>query len=349
MTKRWLFLAVLLGLLAGRFLNLALESTLTTPWAWAKQSSTYAKALAAYKDRKLNKALRLAKQAVHEAPNNVNTHVLLGELYYLRQDLRRAKKSWEKALKLAPNNKKIQQLLAKLGREETVEKTLKRSDTHPFVLRFASQQTSVDLSALKQTLRDAYRKIGQDFEHFPEHSITVLLYPEADFAKVKQLGHNVGGVYDGKIRLPLKGRQTTSRELKRILWHEYTHAVVHDLSKGRCPRWFNEGIATQQEARVVPVDVRVARAAFAQEKLPSWRTLWGTGTAGYKQGVAQLNYQTAFLVVRYLVKRWSWRDLSKLLKRLGEGTPFQQALKAQYRSDPETLEHDWLQWLKREL
>lgn len=27
-----------------------------------------------------------------------------------------------------------------------------------------------------------------------------------------------------------------------MLWHEYAHALVHDLSHGQAPRWLHEGL-----------------------------------------------------------------------------------------------------------
>ncbi len=312
-----------------------------------QQPTSYSRAVAAYNERDLDAAFRHAKDAAAEQPGDAETHALLGQLYYLRQDLKKAKESWQRALQLAPGRKDLQEALARLEKEAGIEKTLARSDTHPFVLRFAEGQVPVDTSSLRQMLRDAYRKIGQQFNHFPDHAIPVLLYSNADFQKVSILSHPVGGLYDGKIRLPLKPGALSGGQLQAILWHEYTHAVVHDLSLGRCPMWLNEGIAVSQESRVKNVDVRLVRQALEQGKLPAWDLLWSQ--TGYDPTTMALYYQVSFMIAQYLVRRWNWREMAQLLERLGQGIPMRDALRAQYRTDPAAIEMEWRSWLRRNL
>ena len=333
----------------GAALGLLSIHALSSPAFAAEQRpvSSYGQAVAAYNERNLDAAFRYAKDAVAERPGHADSHVLLGQLYYLRQDLKKAKEEWERALALAPGRKDVQEALARLRKEASIEKNLVRSDTHPFVLRFAEGQVPVDTSSLREMLRDAYRKVGQQFNYFPDHPIPVLLYSDADFQQVNSLNHQVGGLYDGKIRLTLRSGNLSGGRLEAILWHEYTHAVVHDLSRGRCPMWLNEGIATAQEARVKNVDVGLARAALEQGKLPGWDLLWSQ--TNYDQATMALYYQVSVLIVQYLVRRWSWQEMSQLLERLGQGQPMKDALRAQYRTDPDGIETEWRAWLRRNL
>ena len=315
----------------------------------AEEISAYAKAVAAYQDRQLEQAFSYAKEAVRQEPNHVDAYVLLGELYYLRQELPRAKESWERALKLAPSRQDVQQHLEKLKKEAQVEHSLSHSDTYPFVVRFPQGEVPVDLGVLRQLLRDTYRNVGQQFQYFPDHTITVLLYPEADFEQVKGISHQVAGLYDGKIRLPLKSQTGTTQELKRILWHEYTHALIHDLTKGQCPLWLNEGIATVQEARVRAPDLTKVKSAFSKggRRLVAWDSLWRE--TQYEQASLELRYQQAFLIAQYLVKRWGWEKMANLLKDLGQGYPITDALRTEYRENPSTIEQEWLTWASRNL
>ena len=312
--------------------------------SWAEEARAYSKAIAAYQDRRLDEAFSFAKEAIREEPEHVEAYLLLGELYYLQQELEKAKESWERALKLAPSRQDIQDRLGKLGREVSLEKSLSRSDTAPFVVRFAEGQMDLDVSALRQFLRDAYREVGQQFQFFPDHPITVILYPTSSFEQVKGLSHPVAGMYDGKIRLPMQSGSKTDESLERILWHEYTHAIVHDLTKGRCPIWFNEGIATLQETRVRPIDPRAIRETLQKRPLIPWEKLW---QEDYSQGELEFRYVQGYLVAQYLIQRWGWLEMVGLLKRLGQGYPMADALRAEYREDPGILEKEWLSWLKR--
>lgn len=322
----------------------------TTLRAFAEEISAYSRAVAAYDDRRLEEAFDYAKLAVREAPENPDAHFLLGELYYLRQDLTRAKESWEHALLLAPSRTDLRERLEKLQRETPVENGLARADTHPFVVRFAEEDGAVDLGDLRQLLRETYRLVGQSFDTFPDYPITVLLYPEEDFAKAEGLSHPAAGLFDGKIRLPLRKSVpgspfSPSLELKRVLWHEYTHALVHDLSRGRCPVWLNEGIATLQEARVQRPQLTQLKKALDEGRVVSWDTLWSQQE--YKEESLLLYYQQSYRIADYLVERFGWKGIKGLLERLSQGYPMADALRAQYKEEPNALEKEWLSWLKR--
>lgn len=327
-------------------ISLLAAACLWRPAGAEEQPTAFSRAVAHYHDRNFDQAMRYAREAIREQPEHVDAHFLLGELYYLRQELTKALESLERAVKLAPNRKDIQEGLERVRQELKVEKDLARSDTHPFVVRFAEGQIPVDVSSLRQLLRDTHRLVGQQMGHFPDHSVTVILYPEKEFQQVRGVSHQAGGLYDGKIRLPARSGNLASAELERVLWHEYTHAVIHDLSKARCPLWLNEGIATLQEARVRAPDLSEARAAFRAGKLPAWSALWD---APYEQATLRRNYQVSYLIAKYLVERWSWKDLVGVLKRLAQGYPIGDALQAQYKEAPAVIEKEWLRWLRGQL
>ena len=236
-----------------------------------------------------------------------------------------------------------------MQQELSVEKDLARHETYPFVVRFAEGLTPVSLGGLRDLLRETYRMVGQPFDYFPDHPIVVILYPEHDFYKIRTQSHQVAGLYDGKIRLPLRANGQTSQELQRILWHEYTHAVIHDFSKGRCPKWLNEGLATVQEARVVALDLAPVKTALQAEHLPSWASLWAWSDGELSDEALVLRYGQASLIAQYLVKLRGWIAMKKVLVRLGDGATIEAALKAEYRRTPAELEQEWSAWVRREL
>lgn len=54
--------------------------------------------------------------------------------------------------------------------------------------------------------------------------------------------------YRGEILIPVsRGKKLDLQNLKRAARHEYSHALVHSLSGGRCPGWLDEGLAQWAE------------------------------------------------------------------------------------------------------
>ena len=97
--------------------------------------------------------------------------------------------------------------------------------------------------ALLTGLAEAQERVVGQLGEAPGQRVTVVLYEAAEFREVARVHAWVTGLFDGKIRLPAGGPLPARRELDRILAHEYTHAVVHDLTRGRAPRWLHEGLA----------------------------------------------------------------------------------------------------------
>ena len=74
-----------------------------------------------------------------------------------------------------------------------------------------------------------------------------MLYPDETFREVTGSPHWSGGIYDGRIKLPIGGLARGSERLARTVRHEYAHAAIVTLSKGKAPVWLNEGLAQVAE------------------------------------------------------------------------------------------------------
>lgn len=327
----------------------------------AETADPLAQAIHAYENRQYDLAYRYALEASYKPSPRIDTFVLLGELQYLRQELAAAQQTWERALAMDPSRADVKQRLEQLRKELPVEQALARSDTYPFVIRLADGQGPVDLTGLRGLLREVYRLVGQPFDTFPNYPIAVIVSSQSDFSATQSAPHRVQGLFDGKIRVPLPSGPRASDALRRILWHEYTHVLVHDLTKGRCPLWLNEGLATVEEARVHPFPVDQFRAALAASggdpvvvpddalapDVVSWDVLWRE--QAYEERIMERRYQQAHLIAQYLVRVGGWPQMVRVLKRMGQGTTLQEALRVEYHQSPQQLEAEWWAWVRREL
>lgn len=76
-------------------------------------------------------------------------------------------------------------------------------------------------------------------------TITVLLLPPAVFRAGTGNPRWVRGAYDGRILLPVAGCTTEAdvAELRSVLVHELTHALLRRVIATVLPPWFEEGLA----------------------------------------------------------------------------------------------------------
>jgi hypothetical protein len=143
----------------------------------------------------------------------------------------------------------IDERLSKLNSEQAIEKQFDRAGNVHFDLRYQDDVGYSTAYDLRTVLDQARRDVGRDFGYWPRHQLVVLVYSEEAFKQVRQGPDWIAGLYDGKIRVPVSRNPTAQASLNSTLIHEYTHAIIHDITQNQCPVWLNEGLAEFEEAR----------------------------------------------------------------------------------------------------
>ena len=111
-----------------------------------------------------------------------------------------------------------------------------------FRLELEDYADPIEVQEALSVLEIAYDSLANLFQFYPENTILVVMYQSKDFQGVGDHPDWVGAVYDGKIRIP--ANLMHYRAIYRpILFHELTHAFVHQMTRAKIPQWLNEGIA----------------------------------------------------------------------------------------------------------
>lgn len=185
--------------------------------------------------------------------------------------------------------------------------------------------------------------------------VDVVLYTQPEFAAHfnAQVAQRVAGLYYlDSIRINDAAELT--RRNRATLVHEYVHAVVDDLVKGatgQLPLWMNEGIAEYVEWRYLGAegpDVATAvqlRAAIKANDLPTLRQL--DRNAPINTRAPQLAYAKSASAVRLLIGSGGTPRLLELLRDVGGGRPFEEALQGHYGRSLDDLEADVSRELSR--
>ena len=305
-------------------------------------------ARSAYEAHQIQSAKDAIQRALSVEPKTAEAYAILGEIEYGSQRLKEAKAAWQKALAINPELEEVTQRLEQVSEELPVESQFERLSQFAFDIRYTE---GLDRSVgfdIREALLTARRIVGADFAYWPKQKIVVLIYSAAQFRQLRQdTPEWTAGQFDGKIRIPLPSHEFDQATVTRILFHEYTHAVLADLTNGRCPTWLNEGLAEYEAWKNQHLPWRMLRQAAAAGRLLSWAELSAQFSALSSAEEAGLAYEQSHSVVRYLIERYGFWHIKRLLQAVAAGTPLDDdALATEFHVKPARLEDNWRTWLR---
>lgn len=305
--------------------------------------------LAYFRQNLLYDAVRDFERAQDLDPADPVIAQRLGEAHYQRGDLYRALRVWEEALRKHPGNPALQKLVDKVKKEQPLEERFAENRGYHFVLRYEGAEGGYDSEKQRHELgaeilshlEDAYNYVGRELDYYPRDQIPALLYTNEQFKDITHAPSWAGGRYDGKIRLPLKGLRPGSSHLKNLLYHEYTHVVVHFLGAGRVPSWLNEGLAQYLEGGEHRQKIELVRQVKAKSALLPLKNLDQSFSQISDYRKVDLAYAQSLSAVQYFVGRYGMYDLRKVIVLLSQGQSVDKALKEIIRRNLADFEDEW--------
>jgi tetratricopeptide (TPR) repeat protein len=290
--------------------------------------------LAAHLQGQGKEAQSALQQALRLNPRLTAAALLLGELAYRAGDLEAAIKTYDDALAVEPNHAQIKSRLESWRKEAALHDRFQQSLSPHFTVLFEGPEEQRLASAAVDALEAAYWRIGTALLAYPPTVITVVLYTDEQFRDITRSPTWAGGVFDGKIRVPMRGALNDPRQLERVLAHEFTHALVKSVAPRGVPTWLDEGLAVVFEMGDLQWAERLARRAPALIPLPRLHD----GFLSLPAEQVPLAYAESALAVRMLIERGGIPALTALLKDLAEGQEFTQAFERHvFLSYPEFL------------
>lgn len=259
--------------------------------------------------------------------------LLLAHLHDRRDDPAQAVENLKAVLEREPTNEAARRMLDKVEREWRAEAGFLREVTPRFIVKY---RDTLDAGARREIvahLEAAAARVDRALAYAPHQRTTVVLYEHNEFRDVTRVHAWATGLFDGKIRLPVGRVRPSAQELERLAGHEYAHAAIHDLTRGRAPRWLHEGLAQVLEGAAADPILRA----------PAGLTLAGVeALAADSDPVrARAGYDIALWIVRDLLDRGGMEPLRELLARLGAGETMAEAMPRVYGLRLTELEFQW--------
>jgi len=294
----------------------------------------------------VNVALEAVNRAITINPNSAQAYVLLGQIEYGRQKLKEAKTAWQRAFDLDPAQPGLAEQLAQVTEELPIESKFERVSQAYFDIRYEEQIERPVGFDIRDALLEARRSVGADFAYWPRHKVIVLIYGADSFRALRQETPEwAAGQFDGKIRVPLPSAQLNQAVVKQILYHEYTHALIYDLTNGKCPTWLNEGLAEYEGRTQYPGTLTQLQSAVDAQRWTPWQELSDHFSPQRSREVVSSAYEQSYSLAAYLIGRYGWWRIRKLLKAIADGQPWDAALAEILHLKLARLEADWRRWL----
>jgi tetratricopeptide (TPR) repeat protein len=273
-------------------------------------------------------ALPMVLDGLVRAPSDPELLEVLGDLHNRDERVDEALSAWQESFRVAPNDR-VRGKIEKASRELAAGRGYRFTAAAHFNLKYDGELDADLVGAITDFLEDAYGELSALYRDAPPQPITVLLYPQQAFHDVTQLGPEVAGVFDGKIRVPLAGLKTLTPRARRVLRHELTHAIVQDKTRGACPRWLHEGLAQMAEPRALPEsEAARLRGSVRPDDPRTWPD-------------RAFSYPAALSFTRYLASRRGFDTLVAVLGRVGDGESLEAALESMYGEGYASLARTW--------
>jgi Peptidase MA superfamily/Tetratricopeptide repeat len=289
-------------------------------------------------------ALFSAQRAVRAAPDSADAYTMLGYAQLASDHTRDAVASWKHSLQLRPDAK-VEQLLAKAEREQSVESEFAEGESSHFVLHYEGKQTTQAFRAqILAVLESDYDDLARDLGNPPRDNILVTLYTEQAFFDVTHAPAWSGAINDGKLRIPISGLSSMTPKLAHVLKHELAHSFINQLSAGRCPHWLHEGIAQFLEPKNLGGDGHQLSLLYKTQRNIPLNVLEGN-FQHFSGSEANVAYAESLAAVSYISDSYGLSDIQRILQRISQGSSTEAALRETIHADYGQLESDLARYL----
>lgn len=277
--------------------------------------------MAAFLQRRDTDAKQALEYALQLDPQFSRARAQLAHVVRRMGDLVGAIREYERVVSELPEDQGARDTLERWKRELELHDRMRQEVGDHFVVSFEGPEDSALGAQAVEALERAYWRVCDLLGVFPTHPIQVILYSNEQFRDITRSPPWAAGVYDGRIRVPVRGAKANMKELERVLGHEFVHALVRSLSERAVPAWLNEGLATALEDD----GIEWAQKQMAKTKdVPTLEVLQ-TSFGRLAGAQAQAAYATSALAAERLLDEHGGTAVANLLRDIGDGIEFAKA------------------------
>ncbi|MFN7937641.1 MAG: hypothetical protein U0R19_30205 [Bryobacteraceae bacterium] len=271
-----------------------------------------AKAWALIEANQPAEALRMIEQDLLRYPVDPYLHAVAGMAYYRMDNLDRAILHWKESTSIE-ENPSIAALLKRAEREKAADKGSERMVGNRVILRYERSTLSEPFAqSMLQALDEEYSRVSTQLGCRASEKVTAVAQSRQSYFASTQAAEWSGGMYDGRIHVPVTESRQVSANTRKTFAHELVHACLHEL--GSWPSWLHEGLAQKFSGDTTPANARTLmeemRKAKALPKLSQLGQNWSRMSSQH----ALVAYTLALYAAEKLVEMKASTGLGNVLR-----------------------------------
>jgi len=283
-----------------------------------------------------------------EVKKDANLIQHLAHATYQAGDIAKALEIVRQARLEFPQDPTLAQLETKYSREDRTEGNMQQSSGVYFDVKFEETPDQQDLrSRILKALDEAYSQVTRSYSHFPDKNVPVVIYSSnVAFGEGSGAPRWAAANFDGKIRIPVEAAKASDDSLRRVVTHEFTHYIVHRITKGNCPAWIHEGLAQIEEKNEKEWASATLRRYMGNRNLKAQildlSRLESSFGSIQDSELANLAYAESYLATKFIVDRHGAHEVSQILDALSTGSSFADVLSNRLGVDSAGFQKQWL-------
>jgi tetratricopeptide (TPR) repeat protein len=228
-------------------------------------------------------------------------------------------------------------------------------DHPPFRIRYRKDEREILERYVPDLLSRAWAALQKSYGFVPEVPIGVELYAERE-----NFGVRTGGLPETAIQgvcfghtIAAMSPKYESFNLGMTLWHELSHVFHIQLSRGRVPRWFTEGLAEYETIVARPEWVREQDPDLYQAlragRLPQVADMTHAFTRAEELNDVATAYYASSLILGMMVQHYGMPKMTEMLRLWGEGKRTPEVVQTALGHSPAELDQEFHQYLEQRL
>lgn len=197
---------------------------------------------------------------------------------------------------------------------------------------FSPQEWGPVGTKLTKTLESAHQHFSILLGDIPSIDISLRLMPEESFYQNTGAPRWTNALYyRNQIIIPMPNANDIDMDnISRSIRHEYTHAIIHALSAGRCPGWLDEGLAQWAEGNENPA-LRPALSYYLQSNPPVPLSMLQGGFTRLDRNMVAAAYAQSLIATHALMQTFGFPAIRHYFNALKNGSEKRRAFSNSFR------------------